>query len=106
MNRIDPLELWNPCTPSESDPYLALWAAVFSLAVRDVVGPAYLLADGECAQYARRAPRWMNDDETTTPGSFLWLCATFDLVPAVVRRGVEARVRERHREKEARRAGG
>lgn len=81
MSRIDPEELWNPATSLETDPYTALWAAVFALAVRDIVGPPYLQADGENKRYARMAPRWMDDAENVAPGSFLWLCGMFDFDP-------------------------
>ena len=65
----------------------SLWAAVLELAIRDASGdkPRYA---GESAKAVRKsAIRWMMS-ASVEPSSFRWICALFDLCPAVVRQRV------------------
>lgn len=74
-----------PDVPREVRALLSLWAEVFRLAVQEAKGGNARVDSASARKVVQsRAIAWISSG-AKGPGSFLWLCAVFDLDPGRVR---------------------
>lgn len=59
------------------DSCTALWASVMATAVADL--------DARLLSLRRAAQKWMYQDRSDQPGSFLWICDALELDPDLLR---------------------